>query len=330
MLAVVVILLAAGEIAVRLINPRAYMYPRWQYSQDYGAVLYKNITMVQEKPGHWKYTYKINEYGYRGRAVPLSNTYEKENLIILGDSYSFGHGVADGEEYAAVMQNILKDNYNVINLAVGSYGLTQEIRLFYEFGQLYQPDVVILQFCGNDLDDNIYNRVTEIKNGRFVFQPTNNPIGWTKKYLSYSPIQKSQLYNLFRDSVYRMFRKQTIRAAQSQAGLPMEPTSLTVTSTMQEKIYNELLDLFARDVHNRGIVLIMISVNKELDRRPVIRRKIDELQTSGYLRYVEIVHWFDGLTDFSSPEGHEWGTRAHQILGENLARYVQQNIPRRP
>jgi hypothetical protein len=330
MLLAVVIFLTLGEIAVRFINPRPYMYPRWQYSPDYGAVLFKNTTMIQERPGRWKYSYKINEYGYRGKAVPVDSTYTKDNILILGDSYSFGHGVSDGEEYAAVMQNLLKDKYNVINLAVGSYGLTQEIRRFYEFGQLYRPSIVILQFCGNDLDDNLYNRVTEIKNGCFVFQPTNNPIGWTKKYLSYSLIQKSQLYNLFRDSVYRIFRKRTIIAAQSKTSAPTGSDSLIVKSTIQEKFYDELLDLFARDLHNRGIVLIMISVNKALDCHPIICHKINELQTAGDLRYVEVVPWFEGVTDLDSPEGHEWGSRAHRILGERLTRYVQQNIPRRP
>lgn len=64
--------------------------------------------MIQACPGKWKFTYTINEYQYRGRMIPISNSYEKENIIILGDSYSFGHGVNDREEYAAIMANKLK------------------------------------------------------------------------------------------------------------------------------------------------------------------------------------------------------------------------------
>lgn len=322
------ILLVAGEIAVRLIKPRAYMYPRWEYSRDYGSVLYKNTTMVQELPGKWKYEYQINEYGYRGPAVPISNAYDKKNILILGDSYSFGHGVCDGEEYAAVMRSRLQDNFNVINLAVGSYGLTQEIRRFYEFGQLYMPSVVFLQFCGNDLDDNLFNRVTEIKDGRFVFHPTNNPIGWTKIFLSHSVVQKSQLYNLFRDSVYRFFRKRTIVNAHIDATpRPDRTRALDIKETRQERYYNQLLDLFARDLHRRGISLVMIAVNNQLDWHPSVRNKVMELDAAGDLRYIEVAAWFETLTDYGSPEGHDWGAKAHQVIGEHLADYVIQNFP---
>lgn len=109
--------------------------------------------MIQELPGKWRFTYKINEYGYRGASVGISSKYFETNIVILGDSYSFGHGVQDGEEYAAVMNGILKEHYNVINLAVGGYGLTQEIRRYYAFGQLYQPRLVLLQFAENDPED---------------------------------------------------------------------------------------------------------------------------------------------------------------------------------
>ena len=140
--------------------------------------------MINACPGRWEFTYTTNEYQYRGLPVPISNIYEKENIIVLGDSYSFGQGVNDGDEYPAIIDAQLKEDFNVINLSVGGWGLTQQIRRYYEFGQLYSPKIVLLQFCANDPHDNFKNMVTIIENGRFKFQNSNNTINFVKKFLS--------------------------------------------------------------------------------------------------------------------------------------------------
>lgn len=48
---------------------------------------------------------------YRGKLNPISNVYDKENLIILGNSYSFEHYVNDGDEYSAIIANKLKNKW---------------------------------------------------------------------------------------------------------------------------------------------------------------------------------------------------------------------------
>ena len=65
----------------------------------------------------------------------INNTIEnfKPNIVLLGDSYTFGFGVNDGNEFAAVMSRELSSDYNIINTGVGGWGLTQQIRRYYEF-----------------------------------------------------------------------------------------------------------------------------------------------------------------------------------------------------
>jgi hypothetical protein len=92
-----------------------------------------------------------------------------------------------------------------------------------------------------------------------------------------------------------------------------------------EKFYCDLLDLFARDLHSRDISLIMISVNAQLNNFPLIRQKVTELHQAGYMHYIEIVPWFEGVEDFGSPEGHSWGVKAHKIIGNHLAEYIENN-----
>ena len=38
------VVLAAGELFVRFVNPQTSLYPRFKFSEEYGAVLYENTT----------------------------------------------------------------------------------------------------------------------------------------------------------------------------------------------------------------------------------------------------------------------------------------------
>lgn len=320
---VFVIISVLGELTVRLVKPQRYLYPRWKFSEKYGSIIYSNVTMVDELRGKWKFTYKINDQGYRGPVTPISNNYDKKNIVILGDSFSFGIGVNDGEEYASIMREQLDNEYNIINLALGGYGLTQQIRIFYEYGQLFLPEIIILQFCANDPQDNFFNKVTEIENGRFVFKNTNNRVGWTKKYLSQSIIQKSELYNLVRESFYEFFRKRTIVDARLSPEITNKNDSMSKSPA--EDFYISLLELFARDLSQRNIRLIMIAVNGHLNVFPFIKQKVEELDRIGCLKYVDVVPWFENVTDYGSPEGHGWGKKAHAIIGNRLAEVIKRH-----
>lgn len=315
-------LVVSAEIIVRLLDPQPTMYPRWKFSMDYGAVLYEDATIVHKKPGRFLYRYHINKYGYRGKAISISNIYDRTNVVVLGDSFAFGTGVNDGEEFPAIMQRMLEPDYDIINLSVGGYGLTQQIRRFYEFGRLYDPKVVILQFCANDPSDNIFNKVIELIKGRFVFRETKNTIAWVKKYLSHSFLQRSQLYNFMRSRVFESIRKRELIDARVDLQSDVEMKAASADSP-EEGFYNELLEAFSNDLAGRGIRLIMISVNGQLGRFPSIESKVYELQKNKVLEYVDIIPWFKGVEDYGSPEGHGWGIKAHAILGNNLALVVR-------
>lgn len=319
---VFIAIFAIAELLIRLFGNQSYMYPRWKYSSRYGSMLFENCTMIQACPGKWKFTYAINEDQYRGRMIPISNSYEKENIIILGDSYSFGHGVNDGKEYAAIMANKLKENYDVINLSVGGWGLTQQIRRYYEFGQLYSPKIVILQFCSNDPEDNLINKVTLIRNGRFIFQNSNSNINWIKKYLSKSIIQKCLIYNLIREPLYQLLKNRIVKKAKAN----LLNKNINNTEIIPEsKFYIDLLELFAKDLNSREINLLIIAVGNKLDSFPYIKENVFDLDSKGLIDFIEIIPWFENVSNYGTPEGHSWGKKAHYILGTKLSEIIKNN-----
>src|SRR5437667_8092616 len=132
----------------------------------------------------------------------ISNRYDRPNVVMLGDSATFGQGVNDGEEYPLVLAKQLAGEASVVNLRVPSFGLTHEIRTFYEFGLLFQPAVVVLQFSFNDPYDNFYEMVTTVQDGRFRFhrdRSMSRAMGHVKQWLSNSILQRSAAYNFTRN-----------------------------------------------------------------------------------------------------------------------------------
>ena len=314
-------IIVLAEFSIRIFCPQPSLFPRKDFLPEYEFMNNKNATVINEMPGKWRFVYTTNEYRNRGKAIPISNRYSTPNIVVLGDSNAFGEGVNDGEEFPAVMQEKLKGYYNITNLSVAGWGLTQQIRRFYEFGQLYSPEIVLLQFCSNDLSDNLLHRVTIIENGVFKFINAKNKLNPIKKFLSHSVIQKSQLYNLLRRTLYfeLVLKKARQRSARFDANSPDTKSKTTVGETF----YMELLNTFVQDLYRRGIRLIMISVNGELDEfAPNVKKQVLGFDEKGLLSYVEVKDYFKGVQNYSSPQGHAWGKKAHKILGEKLAEVV--------
>lgn len=320
-LIVVFLTISLGELMIRWLAPQRSLYPRSQYSRDYGFLPYADTEMVNEVPGRWRFVYQTNAQGHRGPLLPLSNRYLRPVVVLLGDSYTFGVGVDDGQEYAQPLRQALAGRFDVVNLGVEGWGLTQEIRRFYELGQLYQPAVVVLQFCANDPSDNLLNAVTAVQDGRFVFRPSGSGLESLKRYLSQSLLQRSQIYNLLREVGYGLWRGREVqaqmRAGAADAGAAGAAAPGTQTPA-DEAGYIALLDLFADDLQRRGIRLVMFAVDGQLERFPSLRDQVKLLHAQHRLRYVELMDWFAGTEIEKSPEGH-WAASTHRMVAARLA-----------
>lgn len=93
---------------------------------------------------------RINGRGERADSeVPLERTAGKRRLLVIGDSFSFGHGVEAAAAWPARLEGLVPDS-EVVNLAVTGYGTDQQVLRLEKRGLAYQPDVVLLGlFEGN-------------------------------------------------------------------------------------------------------------------------------------------------------------------------------------
>ena len=320
---VLVVVLVVGEVMVRVSSPVRTMYPRYKFIPEYGFGLYPNRRVVHACPGKFKFHYTVNEYGHRGRALSPADSNASRNIVVLGDSFAFGQGVSDGEPFAAVLDDLLGDDYAVLNLGSPGWGLTQQIRRYYEFARKYKPETVLLQYCWNDPEDNLNHSVTVVEDGEFRFQTSKNTTNWVKKYVSGSLIQKSQLYNFYRGRVYEWFQNRLVRKRMVELQQKGEPAAGGASA--HERYYVELFELFAAKLHADGVRLIVISVENQLHNFPYIAESILELHESDRLQYVDLDLLFKDAgrgDNFYSLEGH-WGPRAHRLIAQELATVIR-------
>lgn len=306
------------EVAVRVLAPQPQLYPRYRSSERFGHVLPASATIVAEQPGAWRFVYRTNEYGFRVSMPEVSNRYDAPNVIALGDSFTFGQGVNDGEEYPARLAKSLGGKAGVVNLGVPGFGLTHQIRAFYEFGVAFQPALVLLQFTSNDPTDNLYEKVTTVEEGRFRFHRAASVSGAAasvKDWLSGSLLQRSAAYNFVRNKAYRAWHA---RVVAREAGGDSRGRI--------QAFHNELLGAFARDLRQRGVPLILFDVPGHLAAWPQIHSHARALEREGLLQVLDSREWFQGVTDFGSPEGHDWGAKGHRIVAERLAAAVTSKL----
>jgi hypothetical protein len=78
-------------------------------------------------------------------------------IAVLGDSHATGWGVDDDDTFAAILEE--KAGRPVFNLAAPSYATYRELLSLEKSGLADRVDTVIIQYCENDLRENLQNEL---------------------------------------------------------------------------------------------------------------------------------------------------------------------------
>lgn len=100
--------------------------------------------------------YAINSLGFRDRERALEKPAGGFRAIAIGDSVTFGFGVELEEAWPSQLETRLRaarEDAEVLDLGVGGYNPYTESALLRGRGLAFAPDVVLVQFCINDLSD---------------------------------------------------------------------------------------------------------------------------------------------------------------------------------
>ena len=108
---------------------------------------------VTHRSGEFDYVFHTNSLGLRGREVAESKPAGHRRLVVLGDSFVAGVGVADEDVFTEQLaRHWSQQNVEVINVGRAGTSTIREVTLFRQIGQRFDPDAVLLvYYLGNDL-----------------------------------------------------------------------------------------------------------------------------------------------------------------------------------
>jgi lysophospholipase L1-like esterase len=97
---------------------------------------------------------RFNSAGLRGAEYDLTKPDGVTRVAVLGDSFAWGYGVEQDDNFAAVLEERLNEAgypVEVLNFGLTGYGTDQDYLAYLELARAYDPDIVILAFYENDV-----------------------------------------------------------------------------------------------------------------------------------------------------------------------------------
>lgn len=113
--------------------------------------IFKTKPNARPDPDYWE----IDAHGFRVHPTQNSDPSAKR-ILIIGDSYAYGHGVSHEEAWPAVLEkklNATGNNVTVFNAAVPSTGTDSQFMRMRKYAESVRPDNVIWMVANNDIED---------------------------------------------------------------------------------------------------------------------------------------------------------------------------------
>ncbi|GAK51909.1 hypothetical protein U14_03155 [Candidatus Moduliflexus flocculans] len=103
----------------------------------------------------WGHVVKNNKYGFRERNFETPKPEGVYRIMVLGDSLTWGAGLAIEERYTALTENMLNQafddrRFEVLNFGIAGGPTVKERDILLKFKNIVQPDLIVVGFCLND------------------------------------------------------------------------------------------------------------------------------------------------------------------------------------
>ena len=141
-----------------------------------------NENSVRITKDNLPYRVITNNYGLRMTEDPDLNDKNKQRILVLGDSYTYGPYLGNQDTYPEMLNRIF-ENKIIINAGVSGYTIPDETSLFVERAKYTDPDIVVLQVIDNDISpDMFYFQRNLGSRDRVVYKPSANEEKFMKSF----------------------------------------------------------------------------------------------------------------------------------------------------
>lgn len=105
---------------------------------------------IPEHQAEYSVTYQTNPQGFRS-PYDFAQPKTERRIAFVGDSFTFGSGVADDETFVALVDEALPGT-QVFNYGIGAFGIDQMWMTLRHYALKHEPDAVVLAFIRSDLE----------------------------------------------------------------------------------------------------------------------------------------------------------------------------------
>lgn len=336
--------LLVAELAVRLIAPQV-LYPRYVTASDFGIrVNVPNARYWHTSP-EMRAEFRINSMGIRSDREYTYDKPEKTIRVVgLGDSFTQGYEVSVEESYLHLLEKGLRDKgwpAEVINLGVSGHSSAEELIMLENRGFRFEPDVVVVGYYQNDLDDNVRSGLYRLDEAGVLERAADSylpAVGLRDRLYSFGLYRwlasHSHLLCLFREQVALWVKRQEVERNMREAAQGSEDAdeegAREAALAARDKLGARILDEIKRQSAKRDVHFLILDIpDHDLSESslPVKHFQVitsddivearPALQKSGrresLYRQRGHFHW--------TPQGHEVGARLlteriHGMLSE--------------
>lgn len=149
-LGITALLLIPCDWLLRRVLPPVHTATRYGWNPP------ENITLhpvVEDSPGNSR-ELTVQYFGNGFKRWGNVDT-GKTRVLIVGDSFTEMNWVSNGEEWYSWLEREFP-NAELFVFGAGGYGTLQEFMVIDDYLDRIKPDLIVLQFCGNDFQNNLY------------------------------------------------------------------------------------------------------------------------------------------------------------------------------
>lgn len=317
----VVVTLTISEVTIRMLYPQQEAM-RWFTSSDrYGFLMKKNFHQRYHYVGSdFSMDVRTNSLGLRDQEYDLTRK-DAKRILLIGDSFTFGYGVNVQDNFDTKLENLLNrnsENWMVINAGHGGWGTLQETKYATDHFALFEPDIIVLTFCGNDPSDDIWfsQNLKDSAKGVFYFPG--------KIFIR----NHSHLYRLlfykYKNLLHNWMLSKTMHDADKDEILGVDDQSASlITKEQWVTTLGYIKDFQAEYLkfNPKGILLVMASA----PLNDQIRTHLASLSNGVNLFYVDLFADVSKLPPGQRimPHDTHWSAKMHSIAAENLYQTIR-------
>jgi len=260
---------------------------------------YKKYVSLNNE-GFWDYNYEYNS--------------DKKTILVIGDSFSFGHGLNNFKNtYAKQLEKLMSnDNYRVINLSKCGWDMSNAYDILLKKGIKYKPQIVICQFYLNDIPANEY----------------------IKKLRYHSPFPKNIHNYLFNKSYFYNFIIFTYNYIKEILGLKenfnQAQAELILNNSEQYQLFLELViktKNFCKEQNIDFIYILWPVITKNYVKFSKAYKKIEEDLLKEKINVINLDNYFQERKDkndliLSVRDVHP-SVKGHKLTSEIIFKYLK-------